>query len=404
MPSTFATVGMVPGILCTVGIGIIAIYASLNIGAVWYEDQSLVDYPLACQKLGAKMFGKRFGPGIGYWFTTVAFLLLLTFTTGSHSLTGKVAFQTLSDNALCATGFAGIAAIILFILALPKTFSEMAILGYIDFISIVAAILITIIASGIDASKRPGGLSAVEWHAFPPPDNRPTFAEAFLSMTNIIFAYAYAQCQFSFMSELKKEKDYKKSVWALGLTEIVIYTLTGALIYAFAGVNVQSPALLSTSGVIPKVAFGVALPVIFISGSINTVVAARFIYSVTLGKQKKYENIDGVVGNIVWVSLVLVITIIAYVIASAIPFFSALLGIIASLFISFFTFVFPGLFYNYLIRKEPWNASYKTIVLSLANWLLTFTGLFILVAGLYASVVDIKSEFAEGTVGHPFSC
>lgn len=404
MPSTFATVGMVPGIICTIGVGLIAIYSSLHIGATWIEDQALIDYPTACRKLGARMFGPRFGPGFGYWFTTAAFLLLLTFTTASHVLTGKVAFNTLSDNAICAAGFAGVSAIILFILALPKTFSEMAILGYVDFISILAAIGITMIASGVDANKAPGGLSAVEWHAFPPANKMPTFAEAFLSMTNIVFAYAYAQCQFSFMTELKKPADYKKSVWALGLTEIVIYTLTGSLIYAFAGDAVKSPALLSTSGVIPKVAFGVAIPVIFISGSINTVVASRFIYSVTLGRKKGHENIDGKLGNTVWVGLVLGITIFAYIIAEAIPFFNALLGIIASLFISFFSFTFPGLFYNYILRKEPWNASVKNMVLTIANWALTIMGLFVLVAGTYASIVDIKDQFASGEVGAPFSC
>ncbi|CAO1621833.1 unnamed protein product [Sympodiomycopsis kandeliae] len=404
MPSTFATVGMVPGIICTIGIGLIAIYTSINIGEVWLQEKSLVDYSLACRKLGERMFGPRWGGSFGYWFTAVAFLLLLTFTTASHSLTGKVAFNALSDNAICGVGFSAIAAVILFILALPKTFSEMGILGYIDFISICSAILITIVASGVDASKLPGGIDSVQWHAFPPADKMPTFAEAFLSITNIVFAYAFAQCQFSFMSELRVPTDYKKSVVLLGSLEIFIYTITGSLIYAFAGDNVQSPALLSTSGVIPKVAFGVALPVIFISGSINTVVAARFIYSVTLGKQKKHENIDGVLGNTVWVGLVFGITVVAWVIAEAIPFFNALLGIIASLFITFFSFVFPGLFYNYILREGAWNKNKKTMFLSVANWAITLMGLFILVAGLYASAVDIKSEFDSGEVGSPFSC
>lgn len=45
------------------------------------------------------------------------------------------------------------------------------------------------------------------------------------------------------MSELKKPKDFVKSIWALGLTEIVICTLTGALVYVFAGQDVQSPQI-----------------------------------------------------------------------------------------------------------------------------------------------------------------
>jgi hypothetical protein len=37
------------------------------------------------------------------------------------------------------------------------------------------------------------------------------------------------------MDEMHTTTDYVKSIWALGLIEIVIYTLTGALIYAFVG-------------------------------------------------------------------------------------------------------------------------------------------------------------------------
>lgn len=69
------------------------------------------------------------------------------------------------------------------------------------------------------------------------------------------------------MSELRKPKDFVKSIWSLGIIEIIIYTLTGALVYVFVGDGVQSPALLNASRVIQKIAFGVALPVIFISGS-----------------------------------------------------------------------------------------------------------------------------------------
>lgn len=60
----------------------------------------------------------------------------------------------------------------------------MAFLGYIDFVSILIAIGITIIATGIEATQKVGGLAGVDWHAFPPKDNPPTFAAAFLAITN----------------------------------------------------------------------------------------------------------------------------------------------------------------------------------------------------------------------------
>jgi hypothetical protein len=95
--------------------------------------------------------------------------------------------------------------------------------------------------------------------------------------SNIVFAYSFAVCQFSFMEEMHTPTDYVKSIWVLGLTEICIYTITGAVGYAMIGSTVQSPALLSAGATVSRVAFGVALPVIFISGSINSVVIGRYI-------------------------------------------------------------------------------------------------------------------------------
>jgi len=52
-----------------------------------------------------------------------------------------------------------------------------------------------------------------------------------------------------------------------------------------------------------------------------------------------------------WIVVTAVITFVAWLVASLIPFFSALLGIIAALFISSFTFIFPGFMYFVLLRE-----------------------------------------------------
>jgi len=199
----------------------------------------------------------------------------LIFLVGSHALTGAIAFGNLTDYGTCSVVFGVISSIILLALAIPPSFAEVAILGYIDFASIILAILITIIATGVQSSHSPGGLSAVDWSLWPQPDL--TFAQGFNAVTNIVFAYSFAVCQFSFMDEMHTPEDYVKSIWALGLIEIVIYTVTGATVYAFVGQSVKSPALLSAGPLLSKVAFGVALPVIFISGSINTTCCARLV-------------------------------------------------------------------------------------------------------------------------------
>ena len=164
---------------------------------------------------------------------------------------------------MCSLLFGGVSAIILLFLAIPSSFANIAILGYIDSASIIIAIGITIIATGIGSVNSIGGLEAVNWSALP--KEIISFSEAFVAVSNtisIVFAYSFANCQFSFMDEMHTPEDFTTSIWTLGILEIVIYTITGATIYSFVGSDVKSPALLSARDVISKVAFGVALPVI----------------------------------------------------------------------------------------------------------------------------------------------
>lgn len=263
------------------------------------------------------------------------------------------------------------------------------------------AIGVTIIDTGIVASHGPGGLSAVDWSLWPPPDT--TFYQAFLATTNIVFAYSFAVCQYSFMAEMHTPKDYVKSICWLGGIEIFIYTVTGALIYAFVGSAVNSPAILSAGPTVSRIAFGIALPVIFISGSINTTVTARYIMTRAFKNNSQIAYIKTGKAWVIWIALVAVLTVIAFAIAEAIPFFNALLGLISSLFISGFTFYFPALFWWYLIRERG-NWGTKNIALAALNGFIFTIGIVILVCGTYASVMDIKDEFKTGSVGSPFTC
>jgi len=393
IPSAFATVGMVPGIFLSIVLGLVAIYTAHVVGQVKLKYPEINDYADA-----VKLIWGQFG----YNLTAVMFILLLVLLVAGHTLTGTIAWvRIVDDTKVCALAWSAISAILLFALALPPSFAEFAILGYIDFVSIIVAIFVTIIATGVEAQAKPGGIAGVEWSVWAPEGT--TFYGAFLATTNIIFAYSFAVCQFSFMSEMHTPKDYVKSIWALGLIEMFIYTLTGALIYAFVGNDVSSPALLSASKDVSRIAFGIALPVIFISGSINSTVVGRYIIGrVFPNSPIKYTNTK--MGWIVWVALLAALTLFAWIVAEAIPFFNDLLGIISSLFISGFSFYFPALFWFQLIKEGKWNATWKNIGLSITNALCLIIGVIVLICGTYASIKDIMVQYEEGNVRGSFTC
>jgi amino acid permease len=92
------------------------------------------------------------------------------------------------------------------------------------------------------------------------------FAPAFLSVTNIIFAFAGHLAFFSFISEMKKPKDFPKALVLLQATDISLYLIAAIVIYRYAGPEVASPALGSTANTVKKVAYGIALPTVCIDG------------------------------------------------------------------------------------------------------------------------------------------
>ena len=237
------------------------------------------------------------------------FFLQLVLVTGSQVFTGTIAFIRIVDEPeLCALIWGVISAILLFCLAIPPTFHEFAVLGYVDFVSIVAAILVAMIATGIESHGGNNLSSSATWTMWPPADI--SFSSAFVSTTNIVFAYSYTVCQYSFVAEMHAPEDYMKSIWLLGSLEIAIYTLRGAIIYSFVGSEVESPALLSASKTVSRAAFGIALPVIFISGSINSTVVGRYILArVFPHSEIRYTNTKR--GWIVWLGLLTIITLVA---------------------------------------------------------------------------------------------
>ena len=89
-----------------------------------------------------------------------------------------------------------------------------------------------------------------------------SLAPAFLSVTNIIFAYAGHVAFFSFISEFRDPTEFPKALYLLQATDISMYVIVAIVVYRYTGEDVASPALGSASNVVMKVAYGIALPTV----------------------------------------------------------------------------------------------------------------------------------------------
>lgn len=254
-------------------------------------------------------------------------LLLIVFTMASHVLVWTVMFNTITDGAACTIVWAVIALFVFWICTLPRTLRGIAPLAMISFASIFTAVMITMVGVGIEKPGK-GVFSATKRAAFP---------DAFLSFTDIIFAYTGHVGFPGFLSEMKEPAQWPKSLTILQVSDTTLYIIAAAVIYWAAGDEVKSPALGSASTIVRKVSWGVAIPTIIVAGVILGHVASQYLF-VRIFRGTKYMGKRGFVGTASWVAITGGLWLVAFILAESIPDFNTLLALIASLFASWFTF------------------------------------------------------------------
>ncbi|KAE8152087.1 amino acid transporter [Aspergillus avenaceus] len=379
LPATLATIGLIPALILIVGLGLVSTYSGYVIG------QFRQRYPFVHSMADAGFI--LMGP-IGRAVIEVAQLLFFLFACGSHILTFTVMMNTLTDHGTCSIVFGVVGLILCLIFSLPRTMKNVSWLGFISFLSVFIAVVTTMVAVGVERPDY-GDMMLTR---------KTSFTNGFSAVTNIVFAYCGHPGFFGFIAEMKEPKDFPKSLCMLQAFEIVLYTVASAVIYRYAGQNVASPALGSAGPVMRKVAYGLAIPTIVIAGVVLGHVAIKNVYVRMLRGTDMMHRRDWRSTGI-WIGLGTVFWIVAWIIASAIPVFSNLLGLVSALFVSWFSFGLPGIFWLYMYWGEYFKSPMK-IILTLANLGLVVHGIMICALGLWVSGVAIHNDDASGS----FSC
>lgn len=153
------------------GLGLLATYTGFVIG------QFKLAYPHVHNMADAGEV--MLGP-IGREVFGAAQMLFLVFIMGSHILTFTIMMNTITERATCSIVFGVVGLVVSLLCCLPRTLSKVSYMSIASFISIIGAVLITMIGVGI---AKPGDQRvAITAH--------PSFPTGFLAVANIIFAYA----------------------------------------------------------------------------------------------------------------------------------------------------------------------------------------------------------------------
>ncbi|TBU40729.1 transmembrane amino acid transporter protein-domain-containing protein [Dichomitus squalens] len=395
-PWSYSVLGLVPGIILTLVVAVSVLYTSLVLWRYCMKHPEIRD---VCD-IGQALFG---GSKWAYNATAVFFLLNNTFIQALHVLVGAKLLNTLTNSAACTIVFSVVSTLICIIFTLPRTLNELSYLGTFSAITMGIAVLLAIIFAGVEENPfgwTPGADPIVTaW-----PVKGTTFVAGMSAFMNITYTFVGQITLPSFIAEMKEPKDFPKALWAVSIAEMVVFTLCGALVYHWTGNQyMTAPAFGSLSPLYKKIAFSFAIPTIVFLGALYGSVTARFLFF-RIFKESHHRYTNTVKGWSTWVAIIVVNWIIAFVIAEVIPFFSDMLSLMCSLFDCWFGFIFWGLAYMTLYPgKERWAGLWRSLQTAL-NYFIILVGIFIMVAGTYASVQSIVDSYRASAYGSAFTC
>ncbi|KAK6063409.1 transmembrane amino acid transporter [Seiridium cupressi] len=386
LPAVVANLGLAPGIVLIIIMGILSTYSGLVMGEFRHKYPWVQSFGDAGEVMGRSIgMGPLFQEIFG-WAQTI----FVVFVMGSHLLTWTICLNTLTNSSTCTIVWGVVGLAIFFLLNTPRTLKFAGYYSFASFLSIFTAVMMTVIDVAVE---RPIGSGSIEV------SRQIGFTSAFLSVTNIAVAFSGHSCFFGVMSEFKQPNDWPKALCLLQVCDTTLYLVASVVIYIYVGPDVPSPALSAAgSTTMRKAIWGIAIPTIVIAGVIYGHIAAKYIFVRVFAGTKHIvkQTTLGVVG---WAGITAGIWVIAFVIAESIPVFSNLLGLLCALFASWFSYGIPGALWLWMHHGNYFSSGKKAALFG-ANVLLVLTGLTLCALGLWSAGEAIAAD--SGTT--PWSC
>ena len=339
LPSSLAVVGLVPGIIIIVFLGVFGLFTS------WILIQFKLRHPEGEGTLPRPLNSRHylelnrssavhnmgdaglivFGP-IGREVLSFGTIVFAVFATGGQLLAGQIALGALSDSKLCLMLYTGIFTIPTLVCSLPRTLDRLSWLSVPSVFSILIAGIVGMIGAGIEFPLASISVAATT-----------DFVTAFISVTNPVFAYAGHFMFFILISEMKHPTHAMRAAYVLQIFATVFYVVFAVVIYIYIGPTVASPAFSSLPPKWEKAAYGIAIPNFLIAGSLYSHTAAKLLF-VRFFRKSRHLYSNTLLGWSVWIALVFLMNAAAFVLAVGVPIFNYLIGIAASLFASWYTY------------------------------------------------------------------
>ncbi|KAF5022675.1 hypothetical protein F66182_5223 [Fusarium sp. NRRL 66182] len=411
IPQTFDSLGMIPGIICLLTVAVITTWSDYMIGVFKRKHPEVYGIDDA----GYIMFGR-----VGREVIATVFMLYWIFVAGSAMLGISIGLNSVSSHAACTAVFVAVAAVLGFFFASIRTLGRIGWLAWIGLVCIMTAIFCVTVAVGVQ--DRPADApSEGHWESDYKITNSPSFVDGITAVSSHIFAFSGTPAFFQIAAEMREPKNYTRSLLTCQSIVTVTYITIGIVVYYYCGSYVASPALGSAGALMKKVCYGFALPGLIVTAMLMTHVSDSYVFQsssyanpskipakylfIRLLRGTKHLNSNGVVHWATWLACTGGVTLIAYIIASAIPVFGGLVSLIGALLGTLMCFQPYGAMWLYDNWTEGKKAkSFKWCFMVGWSVFVIVSGTFMMVAGTYGSIVGIRETFLSDGGSGAWSC
>ncbi|GAA5824563.1 hypothetical protein JCM11251_000477 [Rhodosporidiobolus azoricus] len=396
IPSVFHTLGLVPGIL------ILLLVAGLTTYTDWYLSGPFKRKHPQCYSVSDA--GYLMGGVVGRELMGAAYWLFMIFVVGAAILGLSTALNAISLHATCTAVFVVVSAIATYPFASMRTLGSIKFIGWAGLISMVVSILLVTIAVGAGGRPSPAPQEG-PWDKDIVYFGKPSFADAMNAISNLVLSYAGTPTYLSMVSEMRNSRQSTRAVLVSQAFVTSFYLTIGIVVYMYAGQYVASPALGTAGVLIKRVAYGLAIPGLLAAAVIYCHMPSKWMF-VRILRNSHHLTTSTPVHWLTWLGCTFFCLVISYIIASVIPAFNGLVGLIGALFgtlLCLHSVSIMWFFDNWHRRTDPERNGWRFKLLVLFNSLIILVGSFIMVAGTYGSVIAIKDEY-DTNAGKPFSC
>lgn len=168
------------------------------------------------------------------------------------------------------------------------------------------------------------------------------FTGQLVGLMQAVYSYGGAMLYCEFMSEMRRPWDFWKALIMAESFIYLAYLFFGVYVYSFQGQYAMNPA---NQGMSPHAALTAGNIIGFISSLIAAAlygnIGIKVLYQNVLKELIGLPDLTTSMGKWIWFAIVPVYWALAYIVAAAIPNFSALTGLIAAVCILQFTYTFP---------------------------------------------------------------